>query len=359
MPPRVRPLSRLCSVPAPPAAVFPPATQSGALVRGGACLRQAGGHVRPWSSSNAQNREKLPPLSLLAHQHLAGNGPGGFVPYDKAQAAQEVLRARLLAWKNLPDNERPDPPRPHLLTFEATPTITLGRRQSTLTPAHISRLQAPLRIALPHRVDPVSEVSFRPDVRQTARGGLTTYHGPGQVVFWPVLDMHSPQYSRYSVVSYAAHLEATTRNLLAELFGLETYTNRDEPGVWAKTSAGQPERKIAALGVHHRRHVTSLGIALNVDVPLSGPEDVNPWARFVPCGLDGKLVTSVEAELQERGGGASGLAESGLTMADIAARWARLFEEGLRDETKREVDEGALLTKLTPDLAFLATAWFP
>lgn len=343
MPPRLRPPRRLCSVPPPPAAVLPPASRSGAPVRNGAHLRGSCDNALRWSSSFTPRREPLPPLTLLAHQHLTSTGHGAFVPYDVAQAAQEDLRARLLAWKSLPDDDRPEPPRPHLLTFEATPTITLGRRQSALTPVQASRLQAPLRVALPYRSTPVPEASFTPDVRQTARGGLTTYHGPGQLVFWPVLDMHSPLYARYSVLSYAAHLEATTRRLLAGLFGLESYTTRDEPGVWVPTSAGQPERKIAALGVHHRRHVTSLGIALNIDIPIAGPEDVNPWARFVPCGLDGKLVTSVAAELRGRDDGEHGVGELvGWDMASLAAQWARLFEEGLRDETKRVVDGEAM-----------------
>ncbi|KAF7542218.1 hypothetical protein G7Z17_g11773 [Cylindrodendrum hubeiense] len=316
MPPRLRPPRRLCSVPPPPTAVLPPASRSGAPVRGGARLRRTCNNARRWSSSTAPGGEQLPPLTLLAHQHLTGAGHGAFVPYDTAHAAQEDLRARLLAWKT-------------------APTITLGRRQSALTLSQSSRLQAPLRVALPHRPVPVPEASFIPDVRQTARGGLTTYHGPGQLVFWPVLDMHSPLYARYSVLSYAAHLEATTRRLLTDLFGLESYTTRDEPGIWVPTSAGEPERKIAALGVHHRRHVTSLGIALNIDIPVAGPEDVNPWARFVPCGLDGKLVTSVAAELQERDGGGRLV---GWDMAGLAARWARLFEEGLINQTKRGVD---------------------
>ncbi|KAL2689759.1 hypothetical protein Neosp_003820 [[Neocosmospora] mangrovei] len=265
--------------------------------------------------------------SLLVHQHLTGSGPGAFVPYDDADAAQEKLRSRLLAWKTLPDDE---PPRPHLLSFEATPTLTLGRRQTDLTSTQTSRFRAPLRVALPHRRDAVPEQTFIPDMRQTARGGLTTYHGPGQLVLWPVLDMHSPLYARYSVMSYAAHLEATTRRLLTDLFGLQTYTTRDEPGVWVPTPEGQPARKIAAMGVHHRRHVTALGIAVNVDVPVEGPEEVNPWARFVPCGLEGKLVTSVAAEL---GGGLKDW-----DMASLAARWAELFEEGLRNEAKRDVE---------------------
>ncbi|KAF4968598.1 hypothetical protein FZEAL_10361 [Fusarium zealandicum] len=291
--------------------------------------------VRRWASTSAAPTSVLPSLTLLTHKHLTGPGSGAFVPYDTADAAQEDLRSRLLRWKSLPDDQQTDPPRPHLLSFEATPTLTLGRRQPPLTPAQTSHFRAALRVALPHRRDPVSEQSFSPDVRQTSRGGLTTYHGPGQLVLWPVLDMHSSLYTRYSVMSYAAHLEATTRRLLAELFDLETYTTRDEPGVWVPAPAGQPERKIAAMGVHHRRHVTALGIALNIDVPVEGPEDVNPWARFVPCGLDGKLVTSVAAELREKG---SVERLGDWDMASLAARWARLFEEGLKDDTKRDVE---------------------
>ncbi|KAM0560964.1 hypothetical protein ACHAPJ_003463 [Fusarium lateritium] len=301
---------------------------------------EAGAHavrvsVRKWASNSAAPASGLPPLTLLTHQHLTGSGPGAFVSYDTADAVQEDLRSQFLKWKSLSDDQQTDTPCPRLLSFEATPTLTLGRRQPALTSAQTARFQAPLSIALPHRRDPVPEQSFSPDVRQTSRGGLTTYHGPGQLVLWPVLDMHSPLYARYSVMSYAAHLEATTRRLLADLFGLETYTTRDEPGVWVPTPAGQPERKIAAMGVHHRRHITALGIAVNIDISVQGPEDANPWARFVPCGLDGKLVTSVAAELKEKGDVAR-LGDWDIT--SLADRWARLFEEGLVDEAKRDVD---------------------
>lgn len=269
---------------------------------------------------------------LLIHHHLSGSN---FTTYEAADAAQQNLRSSLLAWKTAPNDAVPSP---HLLSFEATPTLTLGRRQQALTPTQSSRLQAPLRVALGLRPEPVPETTFTPSVQQTSRGGLTTYHGPGQLVLWPVLDMHSPMYPRYSVLSYAAHLEATTSRLLASLFGLSTYTTRDEPGVWVSTPAGQPERKIAAMGVHHRRHITGLGIAINIDVPVEGPEDVNPWARFVPCGLEGKLVTSVAAELEAR----DGVGElRKWDMETLAARWAGLFEEGLRDEAKRGVDGDA------------------
>ncbi|KAJ4018231.1 hypothetical protein NW752_002136 [Fusarium irregulare] len=296
------------------------------------------GRVRTfrWSSTFAVPASSQQPFKLLTHRHLTGPDVNHFVPYDTAHATQEDLRSQFLRWKGLTDEEQKgDIPHPHLISFEPTPTLTLGRRQPPLTTAQSSRFQAPLSVSLSNRRNPVPEQTFTPDIRQTSRGGLTTYHGPGQLVLWPVLDMHSPLFAHYSVMSYASHLEATTRRLLADLFGLETYTTRDEPGVWVYTSADQPERKIAAMGVHHRRHVTALGIAVNIDVPVEGPEDVNPWARFVPCGLEGKLVTSVAAELRERGD-ISRLDRWDMTT--LANRWATMFDEGLVDEAKRDVD---------------------
>ena len=273
-------------------------------------------------------------LAILRHHHLPADGPNGIVPYDDADRLQERLRSEFLAWKGRPELSKSnlaDCPRPHLISFESTPTFTLGRRQDDLTPAQAAHLRRDLRVDLPHRRRPLTDLSFTPDVRKTNRGGLTTYHGPGQIVFWPVLDMHSPLYARYGVASYASHLESATQRLLAEAFGIRTYINRDEPGVWVATPGGQPERKIAAMGVHHRRHVTALGIALNVDIPVVGGEDVNPWARFVPCGLEGRLVTSVAAEVQSR-------PEETWDLDALAARWARIFERGLLDASQRVFD---------------------
>ncbi|KAF5549271.1 lipoyl(octanoyl) transferase [Fusarium phyllophilum] len=298
------------------------------------------GHVfvNRWSSTYTTPTSEAPPPKLLVHRHLTGSGPDAFVPYDTANNEQEELRSLFLGWKSLSEEQQQDRghiPRPHLLSFEPTPTLTLGRRQRPLTPEQTSYFKSPLYVSLPHRRNPVKEQSFIPEVKQTSRGGLTTYHGPGQLVLWPVLDMHSPLYAHYSVMSYADHLEATTRRLLARLFDLETYTTRDEPGVWVRTPAGQPERKIAAIGVHHRRHVTALGIAINIDVSVDGPDVVNPWARFVPCGLEGKLVTSVAAELAMK----DGIARlGGWNTASLAAVWAKIFEEGIVDVTKRSID---------------------
>ena len=279
--------------------------------------------ARQWMSSTS---EEPPPLSLLKHRHLTGDGPGGFVKYDDAAAIQEDIRSKFLTWKSQTEDERTETyPQPQLLSFEATPTFTLGRRQDALTDEQTSHLRSQLNVSFPDRREPISE-SFIPEVRKTNRGGLTTYHGPGQIVFWPVLDMHSPLYERFSVISYATQLEYTTQRFLASLFNIKTYTTRDEPGVWVTDPGNGPARKIAAMGVHHRRHVTALGVAVNIDVPISGGEDINPWARFVPCGLEGKLVTSVVAE-----GGNMGEWD----VPTLAGRWASLFEEGLKDSSRK------------------------
>lgn len=95
----------------------------------------------------------------------------------------------------------------------------------------------------------------------------------------------------------------------------------------------QNVRKIAALGIHLRRHVSSLGAAVNLDMPIvrgggntlapqNGPEEegerINPWARFVACGLEGKGVTCVEEELRAAGGKGIG----GIEGEIVARAWA-------------------------------------
>ncbi|KAM3453613.1 hypothetical protein MY3296_003644 [Beauveria thailandica] len=280
-------------------------------------------------------------LHLVQHHHLTPSSPTDppFVHYDAASALQDEHRARFLAWKagatashepqqQQQQQQQADAPRPQLLSFQTQPTYTLGRRQDALTPSQAARLAQPLRVSLPRDGGGRSSQLYTPQVRQTSRGGLTTYHGPGQLVLWPVLDMHSPLHARFGVASYARLLEETTRSVLAHRFGVATYTNQEEPGVWAGTaaevSAGRDERKIAALGVHHRRYVTALGVALNVHVPTGGDDQArNPWARFVPCGLQGKKVTSVAAETGRED------EDEGWDMEGLAEEWAARFEEGL------------------------------
>ncbi|OHE93003.1 hypothetical protein CORC01_11726 [Colletotrichum orchidophilum] len=270
-------------------------------------LRQA-----RWSSSLPISKLVFPENdgaepSALRHIHLAGSDSSSLPSYDSASEFQAVLRQAFLDWKSAP---KPRAPSPLVVSFTPTPTYTLGRRQKTLLPEQLTRLQKPLAVreemggAVGEQQSGIGsrEQQFTPRVIETDRGGLTTYHGPGQVVLWPILDLHSTYYPHMTVRSYARLLEETTQAILSDGPGIQTYLSQDDPGVWAEAAVqrtGGQERKIAAMGVHLRRHISGLGTALNVDVVVDGDEKTNPWARFVPCGLEGKTATSVRAELGE------------------------------------------------------------
>lgn len=104
----------------------------------------------------------------------------------------------------------------------------------------------------------------------------------------------------------------------------------ENPGVWVRDQEGM--RKIAALGVHLRRFVTGLGVAVNVDMPGIGMgEGVDPWGRFVACGIEGRGVTSVRGE----GGRVLGEEEVGRLWAGELAR--RIGVEGVEVVGRGEV----------------------
>ncbi|KAK8075282.1 hypothetical protein PG997_009945 [Apiospora hydei] len=268
----------------------------------------------------------------LQHIHIPGS-THCLPSYALAVAIQSKLQQRLLDYKAAvaaasEDSSRPLPPLP-------------------LSPAEAQRLRGRLDVywykhyksnkekTSEEEVD--SQVingqtldhghhyaSFYPVIHNAPRGGLTTYHGPGQVVFWPVMDLKSPLHRHFSVRDYACLLEKTTIASIAEAAttslpsfppeavrqqGVKGFTT-ENPGVWVKRhwvdgddeADGRPgpegeERKIAALGVHLRRHVTGLGVAVNCTMPVRGPESYDPWRRIVACGLEGKRVTSLAYEM--------------------------------------------------------------
>ena len=260
----------------------------------------------------------------LDHVDFTAEGPK---PYTQLEKTQDGLRGQFLDWKSSGGKLGEAPPLPKLLTFESTPTITLGRRQEPPSgKAELARLLQPVNVSLT-RDGRSYQQEFQVQCVKSGRGGLTTYHGPGQLVCWPVIDMISPLYPRYTVSSYATHLEAVTQRMLYERYGIETFTSAEDPGVWVERSDGQ-SLKIAALGVHHRRHVTSYGIAINIDIAVAGGEKDNVWSRFTPCGLEGKGVTSVEDQI-----GSERLGQ--VDMSAIAAYWAATFQQGLSDASKR------------------------
>ncbi|KAI1379918.1 hypothetical protein F4677DRAFT_298873 [Hypoxylon crocopeplum] len=285
-------------------------------------------------SSRSRARSTLPSSPL----------PPRYPTYALATRVQSKLQQDLLAWKALPPGapHHKPPPRPALISFTPAPTYTLGRRQTEpLAASELARLRAPLHISASSHG---KSFGYTPEVLHAPRGGLTTYHGPGQVVLWPVIDLRSPLHAHFSVRDYTCLLEKTTIATLQRVYGIEGFTTSN-PGVWVRlrstsltseqqdTEEGE-ERKIAALGVHLRRHVTGLGVAINFGMPVSGSEAVNPWARIVACGLGDKSVTSVMAHLD---------LSPVLNGDDIAPVWAAEFAARLNLHVPEGEDGGPVV----------------
>jgi len=122
---------------------------------------------------------------------------------------------------------------------------------------------------------------------KTNRGGDITYHGPGQLVGYPILDLEDLQ---MGTKQYIEKMEDSIILTLKE-YELETYKKSDNIGVWLAAQKGKPERKIAAIGVKISRSVSMHGFALNVSTNLEYFDYINP------CGFIDKGVTSMEKEL--------------------------------------------------------------
>ena len=118
------------------------------------------------------------------------------------------------------------------------------------------------------------------------RGGKITFHGPGQLVGYPIVRL--PDHVK--VVDYVRRLEEALIQACSD-FGLETARIPGRTGVWLRADGARPERKIAAIGIRVTRGVTMHGFALNCDV------DLGWYDKFVPCGISDAGVTSLSAEL--------------------------------------------------------------
>jgi lipoyl(octanoyl) transferase len=153
-----------------------------------------------------------------------------------------------------------------LLLLEHPPVYTAGRR----TEAHE-------RPSNQERGTPVVD---------TDRGGKITWHGPGQLVGYPIIGLAEP----LDVINYVRRLEESLITVCAEL-GLDTIRVQGRSGVWVPAGAGRPERKVAAIGVRVARATTLHGFALNCDC------DLGAFAGIVPCGISDAGVTSLSAEL--------------------------------------------------------------
>lgn len=118
------------------------------------------------------------------------------------------------------------------------------------------------------------------------RGGDITYHAPGQIVVYPIVNLWN---RRLGVKDYVNLLEQWVIDVLAQ-YGIQGQRSEGAPGVWLETDTNR-ERKICALGVTVRRGVTMHGFALNANIDLAGFRNINP------CGFIDKGVTSIATEV--------------------------------------------------------------
>ncbi|WP_452176653.1 lipoyl(octanoyl) transferase LipB [Georgenia satyanarayanai] len=159
--------------------------------------------------------------------------------------------------------------------------VATGRRPDTvLLLEHASVYTAGRRTA---RSDRPTDGS---DVVEVDRGGRLTWHGPGQLVVYPVVRLADP----VDVVAYVRALEQTVIDLAAE-WGVRGVRVPGRSGVWV---TGDPDRKLAAVGVRVARGVTMHGVAVNADADLA------PFATIVPCGITDAGVTSLTREAGRR-----------------------------------------------------------
>lgn len=178
----------------------------------------------------------------------------------------------------------------HLLFVEHPPVYTLGKS------GHIENV-----LIGDERMRERGAQFFR-----TNRGGDITFHGPGQLVGYPILDLEK----FYTDIGlYLRSLEEVTIRVLAG-YGIRGDRSPGETGVWIDPGVMGRERKICAIGVRCSRWVTMHGFALNVNTDLSWFGDI------VPCGIQHKQVTSLAKEL----GGA-------VDMEEVKSAWRRAFAE--------------------------------
>jgi len=178
----------------------------------------------------------------------------GLIPYAEAWELQRSVAAKVEAGE-LPDT---------VLLLEHPATITLGRR------AEASELHVPEGVDV--------------EIVETDRGGKSTYHGPGQLVCYPIFDL-----TRHGqdVKKYCRDLEEAIIRTLAPL-GLEATRIEGLTGIWLQ----RPPRKIASIGVHISKWITTHGYALNVDL------DPAPFTQWITaCGIEDAQFTTVAREL--------------------------------------------------------------
>lgn len=183
----------------------------------------------------------------------------GLVPYGEAFELQRSL-AGAVTQGAIPET---------VIFLEHPPVVTVGRRTET------GELHLPEGAVV--------------EIVETDRGGKSTFHGPGQLVCYPILDLGK---HGKDVKLYVRNLEEALLRTLGA-FGLEAATIEGLTGVWMPPGGGQGPRKIASIGVHVSRWVTTHGYALNIDL------DPAPFTEWITaCGLEDTAFTTMARELE-------------------------------------------------------------
>ena len=224
----------------------------------------------------------------------------GRLDYLEGWALQQKIQQRLIS------NKRSDNPEiiPHVcLLVEHPPVFTLGKSGS----------EANL-IASPEELEAAGASFVRID-----RGGDITYHGPGQIVGYPILDLG---HFYTDIHRYLRDLEEVIiRTCLT--FGIKTDRFEGKTGVWVTNPVGS-ERKICAMGIRCSRWVTMHGFALN------GATEIEHFSMIVPCGIRDHGVTSMEMETVTK-----------LDRAKVESEIAKNFSEVFQVEIKMLVEDDA------------------
>jgi lipoyl(octanoyl) transferase len=160
-------------------------------------------------------------------------------------------------------------------------------RVADTAPDTVLLLQHPPVYTAGKRTEPWERPLDGAPVIEVDRGGKITWHGPGQLVGYPIVKLPRP----LDVVAYVRRMEQLLSDVCAE-FGLSTMRVPGRTGVWLPADADRPQRKVAAIGIRVSRRVTLHGFALNCDADLSW------FDRIVPCGINDAGVTSISAELE-------------------------------------------------------------
>lgn len=192
----------------------------------------------------------------------------GLIEYGNAWQMQKELFH--LAIQEKIDGKHP---KHHLLICEHPHVYTLGKsaNQSNLLLSQAELKQKAI------------------DVFDIERGGDITYHGPGQIVVYPIFDLEP---MHLGVKKFVYNIEECIIRTLRE-YGIESERIDDRIGIWIGKGSNN-ERKIAAIGIKCSRHITMHGLALNVNT------DLGLFNNIIPCGIQDKAVCSMETELNRK-----------------------------------------------------------